>query len=170
MLRAATIDDLDQLDGLERRAFPGDRLSRRSLRRMIVNPRAVLLVDDQSGRVRGYALALFHDRRRHARVYSIAVDPADRGRGVGQALLEAIEDEARARGRRTIRLELRRDNAAAMSLYASRGYRLTGVRPEYYQDHADAIVMEKSLLGAKPARSAEQAGSRGRTAAGDGGD
>jgi ribosomal-protein-alanine acetyltransferase len=169
MLRPATIDDLDRLDALERRAFTGDRLSRRNLRRMIANPRAVLLIDEHAGRVRGYALALFHGSRRHARVYSIAVDAADRGRGIGQALLEGVESEARARGRRSMRLELRRDNAAALSLYASRGYRRIGVRPGYYEDHADAIVMEKPLFDV-PARKARRSRARGTTAAGGAGD
>jgi ribosomal-protein-alanine acetyltransferase len=167
MLRPATKDDLDSIEVLENRAFSGDRLSRRSLRRMIVNPRAVVMLDEQDGYVRGYAVALFHAGRRHGRVYSIAVDATFRGRGIAQALLDALESAARERGYVRMRLELRPDNAAALSLYASRGYRRIGVRPDYYEDHADAILMEKRLgavLRVVPSPS-----SRGGATAGDGG-
>jgi ribosomal-protein-alanine acetyltransferase len=147
MLRLATTCDLDQLAALEQRAFGGDRLSRRSFRRMLTRATAALLVDEQASRVRGYALVLFHGGRRQARLYSIAVDPEARGRGVGQALLEAAEAEARARGCVAVRLELRPDSAAALAMYKSRGYRVFGVRSDYYEDHADAIRMEKVLAG-----------------------
>jgi ribosomal-protein-alanine acetyltransferase len=146
MLRSASIDDLEQLAALESRAFLGDRLSRRTFRRMLTRARAVVLVDEQGGKVRGYALVLFHAGRGHARLYSIAVDPADRGRGVGHALLEAAEASAIERGCRAMRLELRRDNAAALAMYASRGYRRLGVLTDYYEDRVDAIRMEKDLL------------------------
>lgn len=130
---------------LEHRCFDGDRLTRRSLRRMLTRARAALLVDDANGRLRGYALVLFRAGTPLARLYSIAVDPDARGRGVGGALLAAAEDAARDRGCTALRLELRDDNAAARAMYGRHGYRHIGRRTAYYADDADAVRMEKPL-------------------------
>ena len=47
-----------------------------------------------------------------------------RGLGVGSALMAAIEDEARARGYRTVRLEVIDSNWRARALYQRLGYRI----------------------------------------------
>jgi ribosomal-protein-alanine acetyltransferase len=145
MLRPATIDDLDSLIALEQRAFTGDRLSRRALRYLLTAATTATLVDEHDGRLRGYAIVLFHRQRAHARLYSIAVDSEWRGRGIGQTLLTAIEQAAADRGATAMRLELRRDNAAALAMYKAHGYRPVGARPHYYEDGADAILMERPL-------------------------
>lgn len=61
-------------------------------------------------------------------VHDIAVVPEQRGKGIGRALLAAIEQEARRRGCAKITLEVRSDNALAMDLYRRCGYR--GTEPE----------------------------------------
>ena len=63
-------------------------------------------------------------------VHDLAVLPAFRGRGVGRALLAAIDDRARARGCAKVTLEVREDNARARGLYQAHGFRdfeLSGV-------------------------------------------
>jgi [ribosomal protein S18]-alanine N-acetyltransferase len=64
------------------------------------------------------------------------VAPKYRGRGVGAGLLVAAEAAARQRGCRELRLEVRQDNAAAMALYESAGYRRIAKLPDYYEDGA----------------------------------
>ncbi|HEX6929996.1 MAG TPA: ribosomal protein S18-alanine N-acetyltransferase, partial [Gammaproteobacteria bacterium] len=145
MIRPATIADLDPLDAIERRCFDSDRLSRRSFRRMITQAHADLLVHETGGTVEGYALVLYHKCTHLARLYSIAVDPAARGRGLGRQLLQAAEDAALARGCVTLRLEIRSDNLSAANLYHDAGYRQFGTYRDYYEDHADALRMQKSL-------------------------
>lgn len=49
--------------------------------------------------------------------------PAARGRGLGTALMDTVEREARALGVRALHLEVGRDNARAKGLYAARGFR-----------------------------------------------
>jgi ribosomal protein S18 acetylase RimI-like enzyme len=56
-------------------------------------------------------------------IHDLAVLPAHRGRGIGRALLAAIEAEARARGAVKITLEVLSGNPAAQALYAARGFR-----------------------------------------------
>jgi GNAT superfamily N-acetyltransferase len=50
------------------------------------------------------------------------VGPAARGRGVGRALLTALEDAARAAGYTEVRLETGVEQPEAMALYTSAGY------------------------------------------------
>ena len=61
-------------------------------------------------------------------IHDIAVVPEHRGKGIGRALLTAIEDEARRRGCAKITLEVRSDNTLARDLYRRCGFR--GTEPE----------------------------------------
>ena len=56
-------------------------------------------------------------------VHDLAVSPAHRGQGVGRALLNAIEAEARRMGGCKLTLEVRSDNALAQSVYERFGFR-----------------------------------------------
>uniref|UniRef100_UPI002147BA8E GNAT family N-acetyltransferase n=1 Tax=Tahibacter caeni TaxID=1453545 RepID=UPI002147BA8E len=70
--------------------------------------------------------------------------------GIGAALLAAAETAARARGLQTLSLEVRRDNAAAVRLYESRGYRRIAALDAYYDDGAAAWRYAKSLTNPTP--------------------
>jgi ribosomal protein S18 acetylase RimI-like enzyme len=63
-------------------------------------------------------------------IHDIAVAPAARGKGVGRQLLNAVEAEARALGCGKVTLEVRSDNARAMGLYRSVGFKSS--EPETY--------------------------------------
>lgn len=150
-LRNARLTDLEVLGAMEARAFSGDRLSQRSFRRFISAPTAVLRVavagNIVPGRkvIAGYHLVLLRKGSRVARLYSIAVDAEARGKGVGRLLLADAEAMARRAGRCALRLEVRRDNTAAIRLYENEGYRHIGTYPNYYADGTDALRLEKAL-------------------------
>ena len=55
-------------------------------------------------------------------VHDMAVVDGQRGRGIGRRLLEAVEQEARARGCCKITLEVRDDNDTARHLYDRFGF------------------------------------------------
>lgn len=137
--------DIEGLLALENEVFPADRISRRSIRRFLNSPGAALMVAEQADRLVGYALVLFHSRSVVARLYSIAVVPRFVGLGVGALLLEAAEASARERNYRSIRLEVRVDNAAAIALYRKAGYREFGRYAGYYDDGADALRFQRPL-------------------------
>ncbi|WP_051340478.1 ribosomal protein S18-alanine N-acetyltransferase [Azospirillum halopraeferens] len=143
--RRADPADIPALLAIEQRCFTTDRLTRRSFNYLLTRANAAALVEVQTGTVAGYALVLFHAGTSLARLYSFAVDPAFRGRGVGRRLLAAAEREARAHDCLYVRLEVRRDNAAAIALYKSAGYREFGVYDDYYEDHMEALRLEKRL-------------------------
>lgn len=144
-IRRARRDDLAALIDLENGVFSSDRMSARQLRHHLDNPRAEILVAVRGGVVAGAAVLFYRVRNRIARLYSIAVAASARGSGLGPALLDAAERAARARGRTRMRLEVRRDNAAAYRLYERKGYRRFGVHSAYYDDGHDALRYEKEL-------------------------
>src|SRR5215210_723902 len=144
-MRAGGSGDLDALLALETEAFTHDRLSRRSFRRFLSSPNAEILVAEQADEISGYALVLFRPGAVVARLYSIAVAPQAAGRGMGAMLLAAAEEAAIKRGCALMRLEVREDNAAAISRYSKSCYRQFGRRARYYEDGADALRFEKRL-------------------------
>lgn len=54
------------------------------------------------------------------------VDPAARGRGVGERLVRAVLDDAAARGRTRVLLDVAHENAPALALYRRMGFVPTG--------------------------------------------
>ncbi len=149
-IRAARRADLDAIDAIEGRSFAADRFSRAKLNRNLFGWTAASLVAEEDGAPAGYALVLFRLGTRVARLYSIAVDPAHRGRGIAQSLLAGAEDAARARGSLFLRLEVRASNAAGLSLYERAGFTFLERKPAYYDDGEDAIRLEKRLWPGEP--------------------
>ncbi len=145
MIRNATLRDLDGLVELEGRSFDADLISRRSFRHLLTRANASLLVADEDGALAGYALVAFNRGTTLARLYSIAVDAAFRGRGVGRALLAAAEAEAISRGCVSMRAEVRLDNHASQALFEGRGYRRIEELEDYYEDHMGAYRYERTL-------------------------
>jgi ribosomal-protein-alanine acetyltransferase len=144
-IRRAQSDDIALIERIEESAFTGDRLSRRSLAHHVVSETCDMLVAMLDGRSAGYALVFYRAGSDIARLYSIASSPEARGAGVGARLLRACERKARERGARRMRLEVREDNVAAISLYRTRGYRDFARRESYYEDGSPALRMEKTL-------------------------
>lgn len=145
VIRPAVLDDLEEILRLENTSFEGDRLSRRSLRHLLTRGRAFTLVDEVDGHLRGYVVVLIRRGTSLARLYSIAVAPEARQRGVAAALVRAAEAEALARDCVVMRLEIRQDNVPSQALFERLGYRQFGHYIDYYEDAADALRYEKYL-------------------------
>jgi len=94
----------------------------------------------------GFALALALGEE--AEIVSLGVLPEHRRRGIGSALLDAICGEARSRGAARVVLEMASDNEAASELYARRGFRVVGLRRNYYRRTerlVDALILQVQL-------------------------
>ena len=98
----------------------------------------------------GFALA----RRTldEAELLLLAVRPEARLRGIGRALVEAVAEEAHARGALRLMLEMRAGNPA-QALYRASGFGEIGRRRDYYRGRDrslhDAITLARPL-GAGP--------------------
>lgn len=145
IVREVKADDLKDLLELEGICFQSDRLSRRSLQRWIKGESRIFQVLEIEGRMRGYGLVLLRAGSGLARLYSIALHPEVRGRGYAGELMRALEEAAANEGRKSMRLEVAKQNSAAIQLYQRLGYRVFGELPDYYEDHSDALRMEKPI-------------------------
>ena len=144
-IREADLHDLDVLVRLEEQSFQSDRISRRSFRRFLHGANDHLLVAEDTGGVLGYILLLRRQGTRLARIYSLCVDAAARGRGLAEQLIRAGEDEVLAAGSVYVRLEVRRDNDTAIRLYRRLGYRVFESIPDYYEDGQEALRLERRI-------------------------
>lgn len=145
-IRPATPADAGAVTDIEDRAFTGDRFNRRQIRYLLASPTcdACIAVEPDVA-VAGYIMTLYRSTWQHGRVYSLAVAPECRGRGIGARLMAAAGAAARRRGCRALRLEVRADNRTAIKLYNSVGYQVIGGKPDYYSDGTAAICMQLSL-------------------------
>jgi ribosomal-protein-alanine N-acetyltransferase len=80
-----------------------------------------------------------------AELYRMAVEPPFRRRGEGKQLLSAFAERCGAMGCRSVYLEVRSRNAAAVSLYEAAGFVRVGERKGYYGDD-DALLMKKNII------------------------
>lgn len=78
-------------------------------------------------------------------ILKVGVDPAMRRRGIARELLAHVAADARDLGASRCSLEVRAANVGAQELYAALGFRSLGVRPRYYSDGEDAVIMEGPL-------------------------
>jgi ribosomal protein S18 acetylase RimI-like enzyme len=116
------------------------------------SPPGTHLVAEAGGRVLGYIrVQPVTGLRENAHVLGIAglaVDPGDRGRGVGTALLAAAERFARERGSSKLSLRVLSTNEPALRLYERAGFRREGtLRAEFCIQgrYVDDIIMAKRL-------------------------
>ncbi len=116
--------------------------SQASLEAEINNPNACFLVAVRGEEVLGYAG--MHCVLDECYMDNIAVFPTWRHRGVGRALLTALECEAKKRGGTFLSLEVRPSNTAAVEMYKSMGFREEGRRREFYESPAeDGLILTK---------------------------
>lgn len=111
------------------------------------------VVAELDGRIAGFAAAtlLLDGVENRCELDTMAVDPAARRRGLGQALLEAVLAWAAERGARRVGLEVRASNAAALGLYRRMGFAEEGRRVGYYADPPeDALVLARPVTRVSP--------------------
>ena len=80
-----------------------------------------------------------------AHLLLFAVRRARQRKGIGSAMLQWLEDVARAAGAQRIRVEARRDNAAARSFYNEHDYHESFIAPAMYSGVADGVGLVKWL-------------------------
>ena len=141
-IRLATPPDLDVIDAIEAASFDADRFPRRNLGRMLAGGRTIFLIAETGGVAAGYLALSFRTGVRVSRLYSLAIAPRARGKGVGAALIARALAETARRGLRAIRLEVRESNSAARNLYERCGFTLRGRRESYYGDGEAACLYE----------------------------
>jgi len=138
-IRRMKHDDLDSVLNVEKKSFitPWSKLM---FLDELENIRARYFVAEVSGIIVGYAGFWIIMDEGH--ITNIAVDPSFRRMKIGSRLLEKIIETARENEVRALTLEVRKSNAAAISMYKKFGFKVEGIRKNYYSDtHEDAYIM-----------------------------
>ena len=78
-------------------------------------------------------------------IMNIATHPDWRRKGLARVMLNNLLKSCIALKVILVTLEVRRTNTPAKKLYESYGFEILGVRPKYYQDNEDAIIMVLDL-------------------------
>ncbi|MQY29878.1 ribosomal protein S18-alanine N-acetyltransferase [Nocardia aurantia] len=137
--------DIDRCVELEQALFPeDDPWPAAAFRSELSGPyNRYVVARDGSGRMVGYAGIALLGTLDHpeAEVHTIGVDPDCHRGGIGTRLLRALLAEAGQRGG-PVFLEVRTDNTPAITLYEKHGFRVVGLRKNYYlPSGADAYTM-----------------------------
>lgn len=140
-------DDFERVVAIERAAFAEDYAH--LFIQLYEMSSDGFFVAEADGFVVGYIVAALAEDR-EGRVFSLAVDPTHRKRGVAAALLQRALDLYRSEGIPAVRLEVRVDNGPAQALYRRFGFEPVGRLPGYYSDGADALVMRRAEAGVLP--------------------
>lgn len=145
-LRAMEAADLPVLTRMLPLVLSGD-FSTGSLQRMLLSSHEcrVLCSDREPGsQVLGFAeYVVVTDE---CQLFNLAVAPEVQGAGLGRYLLRRVLVEARRAGCRQCFLEVRQSNDAAIGLYISEGFVLTGRRKQYYPPLGGDTRREDALL------------------------
>jgi ribosomal-protein-alanine N-acetyltransferase len=151
-LRSGRPGDLDGILALEKASFPPeDCFPRRSWRGLLVSPSALCLVCDDRTILASIAW-LLRSTSSLARMYSLAVHPEARGRGLARLLV--AQSLRRLPGRiDTLGLEVRSDNGAAVGLYCALGFIETARLPDYYGPGRSGLRLRASVATVKQALS-----------------
>ena len=147
MIRPASLTDLPALVALEQELFGPDAWNEALLRQEIEGPgRRFVVADDLSGYGVTMTAGDIVDLLR------IGVRPAARRGGIASRILDELlvdtEDASR------MLLEVSATNAPALGFYVARQFSVIDVRPHYYRDGSEALVMCRWLPGAARAETA----------------
>jgi ribosomal-protein-alanine N-acetyltransferase len=137
-------DDIPGILAIEQEAYP-DPWSEGMFRHELYTPFSHFYVGSLSNaEMVGYGgFWLVQDE---AHITKITIARAYRGMGLGKDLIHHLLRRMRDLGADLVRLEVRRSNAVARSLYLRVGFKEIGVRKAYYNHGGeDAIVMAAQL-------------------------
>lgn len=137
-----TVDDIDKVMEVELLSFSVPWPKDAFFKEVQDNKFAYYTVAERNGEIVGYA-GLWHIVN-EGHITNIAVHPDYRRQGIAQMLLDDQFRLAREREMIGVTLEVRVHNERAQRLYTKNGFKMEGIRKNYYSDtHEDALIMWK---------------------------
>ena len=144
VIRQAKLYDVPAMSRIERDSFAAPWSAEEITKDVTAGGSTYVAVAECGGEKTGYGEIRMVAGE--AQIYNIAVDPAYRREGIGEALLRHMIDKAEADGCALVTLEVRDGNEAAMELYKKLGFREVGRRKGYYdKEGKDAVLMDLDL-------------------------
>ncbi|MDO4301944.1 MAG: ribosomal protein S18-alanine N-acetyltransferase [Clostridia bacterium] len=119
--------------------------SRASVEKELSNNLAIYVVAAENEKVIGYG-GMWHIVN-EGHITNIAVHKDYRQKGIGNAIINKLFEIAEEKEMIGLTLEVRKSNIPALELYKKNGFKLEGIRPEYYEDNKeDAYIMWKYFI------------------------
>ncbi|TWT05875.1 ribosomal protein S18-alanine N-acetyltransferase [Planomicrobium sp. CPCC 101079] len=138
--RKMTVEDIDAVYDIEVLSFSLPWTKEAFFYEMVDNKHAYYVIAETEKGIVGYCgMWLVMDE---CHVTNIAIRPDERGKKLGERLMEAAMEIAKEKGAMLMTLEARVSNHVAQNLYRKLGFKNGGIRKRYYSDnYEDAIVM-----------------------------
>ena len=140
IIRQAKLSDVPAISRIETDSFGTPWSAQEIVKDVTSGGNVYFVVAADADKVVGFAE--MRNVAGEAQIYDIAVDPEERGRGIGEALLGHLIDKAEEDRCSVVNLEVRAANTAALGLYNKLGFREVGRRRKYYDGKEDAILMD----------------------------
>lgn len=119
--------------------------SRAAVEKELSNNLAIYAVVKENDKVVGYG-GMWHVVN-EGHITNIAVHKDYRRKGIGNIIVNKLIEIAEEKEMIGLTLEVRKSNTSALELYKKNGFKLEGIRPEYYEDNKeDAYIMWKYLI------------------------
>jgi ribosomal-protein-alanine acetyltransferase len=151
VFRVVTVEDasvkfLDRLYEIERECFIEEAFSKKQIAQLLTDYNSISLIARENGEIAGFIVGVVYPDRKavNGHILTIDVSPLHRRKGIGRMLLQEMERIFAQKGVQACLLEVREDNAAAISLYRKLGYKEMG-RLENYYGNAHGIYLKKVL-------------------------
>ena len=136
-------DDLDRILEIEHASFGSDAWDRELFLEYFQRCPDLFLVARRARRIAGYIITC--TKSKNAELVSIAVDPRERLRGIGRAMLNETLLELRSRRVSTWWLMVAITNGPAIQFYEGYGFKRTRRSKGYYGTGRDAWRMRFSI-------------------------
>ena len=139
VIRKAALNDLSPALQLDREAFGPDAWTVMDYAAVFSENSVRKFTAVSGGKFAGFGASEWDREQNAVCLMTLAVRPEFRGRGIGSALLKAMEEAFGTSSDVYLYVDI--ENETAVRLYRRAGYKLTGIIPSYYMNGHDAIVM-----------------------------
>ena len=145
-IETATIKLLDRLFEIEKHSFEKEAFTKTEIAYLLTDYNAIGLAARVNGEIVGFAIGRIDAAKGtpYGHILTIEALPSHRRKGIAEKLLTDLEALFKEKGAKESRLEVREDNAAAISLYEKLGYKRVGKLERYYGD-AHGLYLKKTL-------------------------
>ena len=147
--REATLDDLPQLVRIEAAVHVAP-WSEAGFKGELEKPysHTLVMTDEETDQIIA-AYVVFWTIGEGAHILNVAVDLPYRGLGFAQRLIRKVADLALRQSLKTVVLDVRKSNLAAIQLYQKLGFTIQTVRKKFYSNGEDAYGMSLDLTSEK---------------------
>ena len=139
-------EHLDDVYKIEENAFSIPWSKKELEKDAFLNKLSIYLVALYNNEIVGY-VGMWHVVN-EGHITNIAVKNEYRNQGIGDKLIKELINIAKEKEMIGITLEVRMNNLSAQKLYSKNGFKVEGIRKNYYKDtREDAIIMWKYFAG-----------------------